>query len=114
MPLLTEKDLAYPAGTSPRPWRSVFWAGRLPAWRCGPGLPSDGDWLRGALLWGLMARWLPAVVVGVALAWCGLRPARRAGVWLGPACGAGLTVLLALAIALAGPAREVASRRRRS
>jgi hypothetical protein len=27
-------------------------------------------------------RWLPAVLVGVALAWCGLRPAVRALVWL--------------------------------
>ncbi|MFE4543520.1 hypothetical protein [Arthrobacter sp. NPDC056727] len=92
------------------------------------------------------ARWLPAVLVGCALAWCGLRPARRAVVWLadlallwvvpalfisvsyvlgtralagdlqemllmsrqimaatlGPAGGAGPTVLLALAIGLAG------------
>lgn len=28
------------------------------------------------------ARWLPAVLVGVALAWCGLRPARRALAWV--------------------------------
>ena len=27
-------------------------------------------------------RWLPAVLVGVALAWCGLRPRARALVWL--------------------------------
>ena len=91
-------------------------------------------------------RWLPAVLVGVALAWCGLRPAVRALVWLadlgllwvvpaifsavsstlgtrvlagdlpamaamgikvftsalGPAGGAGPTILLALAIAVIG------------
>ena len=103
-----------------------------------------------------LLRWLPAVLVGVALAWCGLRPARRAVVWLvdlallwvvpalfisvnyvlgtrlperdpqelalmirqiltatlGPAGGAGPTVLLALAIALAGlGARELQGRR---
>lgn len=107
------------------------------------------------------ARWVPAVIVGAALAWCGLRPARRAFVWLadlallwvvpalfisvsyvlgtralagdlpemllmsrqilaatlGPAGGAGPTVLLALAIGLAGfgfraVARSGASRRR--
>ena len=29
-----------------------------------------------------LLRWLPAVLVGVALAWCGLRPGRRAFVWL--------------------------------
>ncbi|MCP9001549.1 hypothetical protein NFC73_17710 [Pseudarthrobacter sp. RMG13] len=29
-----------------------------------------------------LLRWLPAILVGVALAWCGLRPARRAFVWL--------------------------------
>lgn len=28
------------------------------------------------------ARWIPAILVGCALAWCGLRPARRAVVWL--------------------------------
>ena len=28
------------------------------------------------------ARWIPALLVGCALAWCGLRPARRAAVWL--------------------------------
>lgn len=28
------------------------------------------------------ARWIPAILVGSALAWCGLRPARRAVVWL--------------------------------
>ncbi|MCO4275520.1 hypothetical protein NG701_13950 [Pseudarthrobacter sp. HLT3-5] len=105
-----------------------------------------------------LLRWLPAVLVGVALAWCGLRPACRAVVWLvnlaalwvvpalfisvnyvlgtrlpgrdpqemvlmirqiltatlGPDGGAGPTVLLALAIALAGAAvRELARRRRR-
>ncbi|WP_353712989.1 hypothetical protein [Arthrobacter sp. K5] len=29
-----------------------------------------------------VARWIPALIVGCALAWCGLRPARRAAVWL--------------------------------
>lgn len=29
-----------------------------------------------------VARWIPAILVGCALAWCGLRPARRAAVWL--------------------------------
>lgn len=29
-----------------------------------------------------LLHWLPAVLVGAALAWCGLRPARRAVVWL--------------------------------
>ncbi|MET3932735.1 hypothetical protein [Arthrobacter sp. OAP107] len=29
-----------------------------------------------------VARWIPALIVGCALAWCGLRPARRALVWL--------------------------------
>ncbi|MDQ1059963.1 hypothetical protein QFZ23_003864 [Arthrobacter globiformis] len=29
-----------------------------------------------------VARWIPALIVGCALAWCGLRPARRAVVWL--------------------------------
>jgi hypothetical protein len=29
-----------------------------------------------------VARWVPALIVGCALAWCGLRPARRAVVWL--------------------------------
>ena len=107
----------------------------------------------------MLLRWLPAVLVGAALAWCGLRPARRAVVWLvnlaalwvvpalfisvtyvlgtrlperdpqelaqmirqiltatlGPDGGAGPTVLLALAIGLAGPAiGELARRRRRS
>jgi hypothetical protein len=28
------------------------------------------------------ARWVPALIVGCALAWCGLRPARRGVVWL--------------------------------
>lgn len=28
------------------------------------------------------ARWIPAILVGCVLAWCGLRPARRAVVWL--------------------------------
>ncbi|HWS51333.1 MAG TPA: hypothetical protein VN241_10000 [Microbacterium sp.] len=28
-----------------------------------------------------LVRWLPAVVVGLALAWCGVRPLRRLGVW---------------------------------
>lgn len=28
-------------------------------------------------------RWLPAVVVGLALAWCGVRPVARLGVWAG-------------------------------
>ena len=28
-----------------------------------------------------MAHWIPAILVGCALAWCGLRPARRAVVW---------------------------------
>lgn len=94
----------------------------------------------------MMWRWLPAVLVGVALAWCGLRPAVRAPVWLvdlgllwvvpavfsavssalgtrvlagdlpamaamgkqvfasalGPAGGAGPTIVLALAIAVLG------------
>jgi hypothetical protein len=94
------------------------------------------------MLW----RWLPAVLVGAALAWCGLRPRIRALVWLvdlgllwvvpaifsavrsmlgtrvlagdlpemaalgikvftsalGPAGGAGPTILLALAIAVIG------------
>jgi hypothetical protein len=104
-----------------------------------------------------VARWIPALIVGCALAWCGLRPARRAAVWLaglallwvvpalfisvgyvlgtramagdlqemllmsrqilaatlGPAGGALPTVLLALAIALAGLGlRSVAARRR--
>ncbi|MET1063767.1 MAG: hypothetical protein ABWX85_02230 [Arthrobacter sp.] len=104
-----------------------------------------------------MARWVPAIIVGCTLAWCGLRPARRAVVWfvdlallwvvpalfisvnyvlgtrvvagdlqemllmsrqilaatLGPNGGALPTVLLALAIALAGPGvRSVAARRR--
>ncbi|NUU32957.1 hypothetical protein HNO80_15290 [Arthrobacter sp. C9C5] len=103
------------------------------------------------------ARWIPAILVGCFLAWCGLRPARRAVVWLvdlallwvvpalfisvnyvlgtrvaagdlqemllmsrqilaatlGPAGGALPTVLLALAVALAGlGARSVAVRRR--
>ncbi|WP_346957981.1 hypothetical protein [uncultured Arthrobacter sp.] len=103
------------------------------------------------------ARWIPAILVGCALAWCGLRPARHAVVWLvdlvllwvvpalfisvnyvlgtrvaagdlqemllmsrqilaatlGPAGGALPTVLLALAVALAGlGARSVAVRRR--
>lgn len=103
------------------------------------------------------ARWIPAVLVGCALAWCGLRPGRLAVVWLadlvllwvvpalfisvnyvlgtrvaagdlqemllmsrqilaatlGPAGGALPTVLLALAIALAGlGARSVLLRRR--
>jgi hypothetical protein len=93
-----------------------------------------------------IARWVPAVLVGCALAWCGLRPARRAAAWvlnlvflwllpalftavqsvlgtrvlagdipemllmgrqvltaaLGPDGGAGLTVLLALAVGLLG------------
>ena len=91
-------------------------------------------------------RWLPALLIGVALAWCGLRPAVRALVWLvdlgllwvvpaiftavsstlgtrvlagdlpamaamgkqvfasalGPAGGAGPTIVLALAIAVIG------------
>lgn len=103
------------------------------------------------------ARWIPAILAGCALAWCGLRPARHAVVWLvdlvllwvvpalfisvnyvlgtrvaagdlqemllmsrqilaatlGPAGGALPTVLLALAVALAGlGARSVAVRRR--
>lgn len=29
-----------------------------------------------------LARWLPAVLVGVALAWCGVRPAARVLVWI--------------------------------
>ena len=29
-----------------------------------------------------VARWIPALIVGCALAWCGLRPARQAVVWL--------------------------------
>ncbi|WP_314194642.1 hypothetical protein [uncultured Arthrobacter sp.] len=29
-----------------------------------------------------VARWIPALIVGCALAWCGLRPVRRAAVWL--------------------------------
>ncbi|QSZ50217.1 hypothetical protein [Arthrobacter sp. D5-1] len=29
-----------------------------------------------------VARWVPAVLVGCALAWCGLRPARRAVAWV--------------------------------
>lgn len=29
-----------------------------------------------------MMRWLPALIVGVALVWCGVRPARRIAVWL--------------------------------
>jgi hypothetical protein len=29
-----------------------------------------------------VARWIPALIVGCALAWCGLRPARLAVVWL--------------------------------
>ena len=29
-----------------------------------------------------VARWIPAIIVGCVLAWCGLRPARRAVVWL--------------------------------
>ena len=28
-----------------------------------------------------LAHWIPAILVGCALAWCGLRPARRAAVW---------------------------------
>jgi hypothetical protein len=104
-----------------------------------------------------VARWIPALIVGCALAWCGLRPARRAVVWLadlallwvvpalfisvgyvlgtralagdlqemllmsrqilaatlGPAGGALPTVILALAVALAGLGiRSVAARRR--
>jgi hypothetical protein len=104
-----------------------------------------------------VARWIPALIVGCALAWCGLRPARRALVWLadlallwvvpalfisvgyvlgtralagdlqemllmsrqilaatlGPAGGALPTVILALAIALAGLGiRSIAARRR--
>lgn len=104
-----------------------------------------------------VARWIPALLVGCALAWCGLRPARRAAVWLvnlallwvvpalfisvnyvlgsrvlagdmqetllmgrqilaatlGPKGGALPTVLLALAVALAGLGiRYVAARRR--
>ncbi|MFE5839791.1 hypothetical protein [Arthrobacter sp. NPDC056493] len=104
-----------------------------------------------------VARWVPAILVGCALAWCGLRPARRAVVWLadlallwvvpalfisvnyvlgtralagdlkemllmsrqilaatlGPDGGALPTVLLALAIAMAGLGiRSVAARRR--
>lgn len=103
-----------------------------------------------------LLRWLPAILVGVALGWCGLRPARRAVVWLldlallwvvpavfisvnyvlatrvperdpqelalmvrqiltatlGPAGGAGPTVLMALLIALAGlGVRKLSSRR---
>jgi hypothetical protein len=30
----------------------------------------------------MLARWLPAVLVGVALAWCGIRPATRVLVWM--------------------------------
>ena len=99
-------------------------------------------------------RWLPAVLVGVALAWCGLRPAARALVWLvdlgllwvvpaifsavssalgtrvlagdlpamaamgkqvfasalGPAGGAGPTIVLALGIAVIGTAVRAKSR----
>lgn len=29
-----------------------------------------------------LLRWLPALIVGVTLVWCGLRPARRLAVWL--------------------------------
>ncbi|MDD1476062.1 hypothetical protein [Arthrobacter sp. H16F315] len=39
------------------------------------GVGNAPVWL--TLLW----RWFPAVLVGVALAWCGLRPAVRAVVW---------------------------------
>jgi hypothetical protein len=28
-----------------------------------------------------IAHWIPAILVGCALAWCGLRPARRTAVW---------------------------------
>lgn len=104
-----------------------------------------------------LARWVPAILVGCALAWCGVRPWPRAAVWLadlallwvvpalfisvnyvlgtrvaagdlqemllmsrqilaatlGPAGGALPTVLLALAIALAGlGARSALARRR--
>lgn len=120
-----------------------------------------GEWagnLAGAGNVSPAVRWLPAVLVGVALALCGLRPARRAFVWLvnlgllwvvpalfisvnyvlgtrlperdpqelalmirqiltatlGPDGGAGPTVLLALAIALAGlGGRELLRRRAR-
>jgi hypothetical protein len=105
-----------------------------------------------------VTRWIPAIIVGCVLAWCGLRPARRALVWLadlallwlvpalfisvsyvlgtramagdlqemllmsrqilaatlGPAGGALPTVLLALAIALAGLGLRSAAARRRS
>ncbi|OFI37504.1 hypothetical protein BIU82_08365 [Arthrobacter sp. SW1] len=104
-----------------------------------------------------LARWLPAVVVGAALAWCGFRPVRNVAVWvvnlallwvvpalfisvqyvfgtrvalgdfqemalmgrqilaatLGPAGGAGPSVLLALAIGLLGTGVMELLRRRR-
>lgn len=30
---------------------------------------------------GVVARWLPAVIAGVAIGWCGIRPRRRMAVW---------------------------------
>jgi len=29
-----------------------------------------------------LLRWMPALIVGLTLVWCGLRPARRIAVWL--------------------------------
>ncbi|MFP5312960.1 MAG: hypothetical protein ACLGH7_11245 [Actinomycetes bacterium] len=114
------------------------WLAAAAAFAAGPeGLPSFL-----AIVW----RWLPPVLVGAALAWCGFKPASRLWVWaadlaflwlvpalftsvnyvlgtraylgnfaemailsrqilaatLGPAGGAGPTVLLALGIGLAG------------
>jgi hypothetical protein len=52
----------------------VSWAAAGVTHLAGPGGVSPLV----AMLW----RWLPAVLVGAALAWCGLRPAVRALVWL--------------------------------
>jgi len=30
----------------------------------------------------LISRWLPPIIVGVALGWCGVRPPRRLGIWV--------------------------------
>jgi hypothetical protein len=71
---------------------------RAAAWKAAAGVVT----VQGAATGG---RWLPAVLVGLALAWCGVRPAARrqimAGI-LGPDRGAGPLVTLALAVALAG------------
>lgn len=70
---------------SPSPTRVALGVGLMAV----PFVGWTGDWLFSMFggpanappLVPLLQRWLPAIVVGMALAWCGFRPAHRLWVW---------------------------------